>query len=84
MNTYLTLKERERRAYVDGDIELAQAIGQILDSAGDHEDSVNSIEFDAGYERGYENGYDDGFEAGKDFGYEECFDKYHLGQERTA
>ena len=46
--TNLTLKERERLAYISGDIELAKVLGEL-------KDAIDEAEYNECYREEYEN-----------------------------
>lgn len=46
--TNLTLKERERLAYIKGDIELAKVLGEL-------KDAIDEAEYNERYRKEYEN-----------------------------
>ncbi len=54
----LTLEERERIAYANGDVPLARLLAEALE----HKDLGEIDAFD-GYEAGYKEGYKEGYDA---------------------
>lgn len=48
----MTVDERERRAYIEGDTALAAVLGELVDAEEDAK----------GYDRGYQDGLEDGRE----------------------
>lgn len=48
----MTIDERERRAYIEGDTVLAAVLGELLDAE----------EYAKDYDRGYQDGFEDGME----------------------